>query len=175
LAFTAACATAAEERPPVDPLANAANPGPIPPYPPPPFPPPPDGKDPFFPRRLSKFDGPDSQKAREAFRNMTPEERKRWAERFRKWAELTPEQKREFQDRHEMMRRKIREEIEEAIKSSGLSLSEDQKKAFAERYMTERRKIEEELRRELEEKRRPRVEALVNQLKQEFAAKPSQP
>src|SRR5262245_61607996 len=32
------------------------------------------------------FTGPDAEKAREAFRNMSPEERERWTKRIREWA-----------------------------------------------------------------------------------------
>jgi hypothetical protein len=34
--------------------------------------------------------GPDADKAREALRNMNPEERERWTKRFREWAEMPP-------------------------------------------------------------------------------------
>src|SRR5687767_10339139 len=53
--------------------------------------------------------GVDGQKAREAFRNMSPEERERWLRRFRDWADMPPEKKRSLADREEIFRRKIRE------------------------------------------------------------------
>jgi len=59
-----------------------------------------------------------------------------------------------------------------AQKEIGLDLTEEQKKAFAQRYIEERRKIEEDLRRQMEESRRPKVKALVEKLRQEFAAQP---
>lgn len=113
--------------------------------------------------------GPEADKAREAFRNMTPEERERWLRRFRQWADMSPERKKSLEDREEMFRRKMREDIEEALKATNLSLNDEQKKQFATRYAEERRKIEEQIRKEMEEKRRPQVQALVEKLKNEFS------
>jgi hypothetical protein len=128
------------------------------------------------PRKERVFPGGavDADKAKEAFRNMGPEERERWLRRFRDWADLPPEKKKSLADRQEFFRRKMREDIEAAQKELGLELSDDQKKVFAQRYFDERRKIEEDLRREMEEGRKPRVKALVEKLRQEFAAQPKQ-
>jgi hypothetical protein len=57
-----------------------------------------------------------------------------------------------------------------AILKTGLTLDEEQKKQFSERYLDERRKIEAELRKEMDEKRGPRVDAMIDKLKEEFAA-----
>jgi hypothetical protein len=114
------------------------------------------------------FTGPDAEKAREAFRNMSPEERERWTKRFREWAEMPPEKKKSLADREEYFRRKIREDIDAAIQKIGLTLDEDQTKLFSERYLDERRKIESELRKEMDEKRGPRVDAMIERLKVEF-------
>jgi hypothetical protein len=122
-------------------------------------------------KRRSVFAGPDAEKAREAFRNMSPEERERWTKRIREWTEMPPEKKKALADREEFFRRKINEDIDAAIVKSGLTLSEEQKKQFGERYLDERRKIESELRKEMEEKRGPRVDAMIDKLKQEFAAR----
>jgi hypothetical protein len=116
------------------------------------------------------FTGPDAEKAREAFRNMSPEERERWTKRFREWAEMPPEKKKSLADREEYFRRKIREDIDAAIQKTGLTLDEDQTKLFSERYLDERRKIESELRKEMDEKRGPRVDAMIEKLKVEFSA-----
>jgi hypothetical protein len=123
------------------------------------------------PKRRPHGDVPIPPEAREAFKQMSPEEQQRWFKRFRDWADLPPEKKKELSDRHESMRRRIREDIEEAITKSGLTLSEEEKKKFTERYFEGRRKIEEGLRREMEEKRRAQVQALIEQLKTEFTAK----
>jgi hypothetical protein len=101
---------------------------------------------------------------------MSPEERERWTKRIREWAEMPPEKKKSLADREEFFRRKIREDIDAAIQKTGLTLDEDQKKQFTERYMDERRKIESELRKEVDEKRGPRVDAMIDKLKEEFSA-----
>ena len=116
--------------------------------------------------------GVDADKAREAFKNMSPDERERWLRRFRDWADMPAERKKSLADREEFFRRKMREDVEAAQKEIGLDLTEEQKKAFAQRYIEERRKIEEDLRRQMEESRRPKVKALVEKLRQEFAAQP---
>lgn len=164
-----------EPRPPVDPAAGPANPkaeyrrgnedkdgkdrdrkdG--------------DGKDDDRRRRHGGFTGPDADKAREAFRNMSPEERERWTKRIREWAEMPPEKKKSLADREEFFRKKIKEDIDAAIQKTGLTLNEEQTKLFAERYLDERRKIESELRKEIDEKRGPRVDAMIGKLKEEFA------
>jgi hypothetical protein len=119
-------------------------------------------------KRRGVFSGPDADKAREAYRNMSPEERERWTKRFREWAEMPPEKKKSLADREEYFRRKIREDIDAAIVKAGLQLDEEQKKLFSERYLDERRKIESELRKEMDEKRGPRVDAMIERLKSEF-------
>jgi hypothetical protein len=121
-------------------------------------------------KRRGVFTGPDADKAREAFRNMTPEERENWTKRFREWAEMPPEKKKSLADREEYFRRKIREDIDAALLKTGLTLDEEQKKLFSQRYLDERRKIESELRKEMDEKRGPRVDAMIDKLKEEFTA-----
>lgn len=129
-----------------------------------------DHKDDGRRHRGSVFSGPDADKAREAFRNMSPEERERWTKRIREWAEMPPEKKKSLADREEFFRKKIKEDIDAAIQKTGLTLNEDQTKLFAERYLDERRKIESELRKEIDEKRGPRVDAMIEKLKEEFSA-----
>lgn len=118
----------------------------------------------------SFFTGPDADKTREAFRNMSPEERERWTKRIREWVEMPPEKKKSLADREEFFKKKIKEDIEAAIQKTGLTLNEEQTKVFAERYLDERRKIESELRKEIDEKRGPRVDAMIERLKGEFSA-----
>lgn len=161
IAIAAPTLLQAQERPPVDPIA--------------PTPAKPESRSgsPETPgmRRPGFFNGPEAEKARQAFQQMSPEDKERWMKSFKQFAELPPEKKMEIFQRSEFLRKKIREDVEDAIKQSGLNLSDEQKKKFAERYMEERRKLEEELRKEMEELRKPKVQALVEKLKQEFATK----
>jgi hypothetical protein len=135
------------------------------------------GNKPGGPRKDWGFPGGpvDAEKAREAFKNMSPEERERWMRRFRDWADMPPERKKSLADREEFFKRKMREDVEAAQKELGFELNEDQKKLFSERYVEERRKVEEELRREMEASRGPKVKALIEKLRQEFAAQPAKP
>lgn len=122
------------------------------------------------PRSPRHHGGPEVEKSREAFKQMSPEERQKWLENFRRWQELPPDQKKSLLDRQESFRKKMREDVERAISESGLELNDEQKKQFGQRYAEERRRLEGELRKQLEELRRPRVKALIEKLKQEFSA-----
>jgi hypothetical protein len=158
----------AQDRPPVDPLAKAS---------PTPEHKPNAGDSPGMHRPGQGgpgfFAGPEAEKARQAFQQMNPEERQRWMQRFKEFAELPLEKKKEIFDRIEYGRRKMREDVEAAVKESGLTLNDEQKKKFSERYFEERKKLEEDLRKQMEEMRRPKVQALIERLKQEFAAQSS--
>lgn len=100
---------------------------------------------------------------------MSPEQRQRWMETVKQLSELPPERKMEILQRSEFFRKKMREEVEAALKQTGLTLTDEQKKKFGERYFEERRKIEEDLRKQMEELRKPKLEALVGKLQREFA------
>lgn len=159
IALTCPALLLAQERPPADPLAAAS--------------PKPENKPGAVaspgPRRPGFFGGPEAEKARAAFQQMSPEEKERWMRSFRQFAELPQERKMEIFQRSEFMRKKMREDVEDALKQTGLNLPEEQKKRFAERYFEERRKMEEDLRRQMDELRKPKVQALIEKLKQEFA------
>jgi hypothetical protein len=160
----------AQERPPVDPLANAT--------------PAPKAQE-QAPQRRPFGQGPqngprrpmaggglvDPEKAREALRNMAPEERQNWLRRFREFADLPPERLQELKNRQEMFRRKMREDVDAAIAATGMKFDDEQRRRFTERYAEERRKIEEDLRQQMEALRKPRVDALIEKLKGEFSGK----
>lgn len=127
-------------------------------------------------RRLRKRNEPPSPEfdnVRRAIDALTPEQRKKFQENFIRWSNLPPDEKRALRDRDEMRRRRIANEIEEAMAESGLSLDEAQKKAFTMRYIEERKKIEERLRRETDERRAPLLQDLTAQLKAEFSGQTS--
>jgi hypothetical protein len=111
---------------------------------------------------------PEMQNVRRAIEALSPEQRKRFEENFSKWANLPPEEKKSLRHRDEIRRKRMEEEIDEAVRKSGLTLNEAQKEQFAQRYAEERRKLEEELRKEMDEKRQPRLDAIVGQLAKEF-------
>jgi hypothetical protein len=130
--------------------------------------------------RRGPHGSPELEKTREAFKQMSPEERQQWMDNFRRWQNLSPDEKKSLSDRQESFRRRMREDIENAVKATGLAFDEEQTKQFAQRYTEERHKMEDELRKQMEEIRRPKVKELVEKLKQEFASQapasaPSEP
>jgi len=115
------------------------------------------------------FGGPDAEKGRQPFQQMSPEQRQRFVETVKQLSELPPERKMEIFQRSEFFRKKMRDEVEGALAQTGLALTDEQKKKFGERYFEERRKIEEDLRKQMEELRKPKLQALTEKLKQEFS------
>ena len=113
---------------------------------------------------------PEFANVRRALEALTPEQRQRFIENFKRWSNLPPEEKKVLADREGMRRRKIAEEIDRAINGSGLTLDGERRALFAKRYSEERRKVEEQLHKELEEKREPLVKDLMARLKAEFSA-----
>lgn len=112
----------------------------------------------------------DARKAREVFRGMTAGERRDFMENFRRWKEMPPERKQALLKRQETFRDRVKKDIEDAIAESGLELSEKEKREFAKRYSKGRREIEDALRRQMDELREPRLKALIESLKSEFAS-----
>ncbi len=68
-------------------------------------------------------------------------------------------------------RQKMLQEIDEALKQSGLQLDGKTKEAYVQRYTQERHKIEQALQKEIEEQRKPLVQDLIIRLKTEFQDK----
>ena len=116
--------------------------------------------------------GPDAEKfenVRKAMEALTPEQRKRFQENFQRWSNLPPEEKKALADREIFRRKKIAEEIDAALKDSGLELDAERRELFARRYGEERHRIEEQLRKELDEKRQPLIKEVIAKLKAEFS------
>ena len=112
---------------------------------------------------------PEFDNVRRALEALTPEQRRRFQENFARWINLSPEEKRLLRDRDELRRKRIGQEIDRAIQQTGLQLEGEQREQFAKRYAEERRKVEEQLRREMDEKRQPRLREIVGKLKEEFS------
>ncbi|MEO7317936.1 MAG: hypothetical protein ABIZ56_02995, partial [Chthoniobacteraceae bacterium] len=110
-----------------------------------------------------------------ALEALTPEQRQRFIENLKRWSNLPPEEKKALADREGFRRKKIAEEIDQAITDARLTLEGERRALFAKRYGEERRKVEEQLRREMEEKRQPLVKDIVARLKAEFSAGPATP
>ena len=122
--------------------------------------------------------GPEAEKfenVRKAIEALTPEQRKRFQENFLRWSNLSPEEKKSLADREIFRRKKIAEEINAALKDSGLELDAERRELFARRYGEERHRIEEQLHKELDEKRQPLIKAIIAKLKAEFSTAPPSP
>jgi len=118
---------------------------------------------------------PELDNVRKAIDALSPQQRKRFQENFWRWTNLSHEEKKSLRDRDESRRKRMAEQIEAAIKETGLELDKERRELFAKRYAEERRRIEEQLRREMDEKRTPLLNDLVGRLKTEFSATPSVP
>ena len=126
------------------------------------------------PKLARAVDNPVFDDVKKALNALTPAQRKRFQENFIRWSNLPPEEKKALRDKEELRRALVAQEVDAAIKESGLELDSEHRELFAKRYSEERRKIEEQLRKEAAEKRRPMVREMVARLKQEFAAPPAQ-
>ncbi len=101
---------------------------------------------------------------------LTPEQR---SEVWRcVWAVLNlPAEKRQMllgQD--EDRRKRMREQIEQALKDNGIEINDENKRRFFHRYFEERRAIEEKLRKEESERRQTLMRELGEKLKKEFSS-----
>ena len=126
------------------------------------------------PKKAPKFakavESPAFDNVRKALDALTPEQRKRFQENFMRWSNLSPDEKKALRDREEVRKQLVAQEVDVALRDSGLDLDPDRREQFTKRYSEERRKIEEQLRKEAAEKRKPLVREMVARLKQEFAA-----
>ena len=81
---------------------------------------------------------------------------------------MNVEQRKIMRDREKLRRESVKQEVETALRESGLQLDAERRAQFESRYMAERTKIEHAMRQELETKRRQEVPALIERLKKEF-------
>jgi hypothetical protein len=126
------------------------------------------------PKLAKAVENPVFDDVRKALDALTPQQRKRFQENFIRWSNLSPEEKKALRDKEELRRTLVAQEVDAALKDSGMDLDPERREQFARRYAEERRKIEEQLRKESAEKRKPLVREMVARLKQEFAAPTTQ-
>jgi len=110
-------------------------------------------------------------KFRKRLAKMSPEDRERFIENWKRWKEMGDRERRAWQARAEEERRRVDKAISDTLKKLELDLDEDEREVFALRYRQERRKIEKELCSEMQAKRAQMIEAMQGRLKEEFAAK----
>lgn len=130
-----------------------------------------------FRDRGDRRPGPDDDGPMARFKarleKMTPEERQHFQDNWKRWKEMAPREKQDWQGRAQEMRDRMKKAVDDTISKLGLELDKDQKEVFALRYMQERRKIEEQLRKEMDAKRTTEVDAMLQRLKTEFEPKSS--
>jgi hypothetical protein len=121
-----------------------------------------------------RFDEAMMEKFRAKLEKMSPEERQKFKENFKRWKEMGDDERRDWQKRAMEEHERLRRNVDEALAKLGLTLDKDQREVFMLRYKQERRKLEQSLCREMDEKRKAGVEAILQKLKAEFsgAAKP---
>ena len=112
---------------------------------------------------------PERENVRKALDALTPEQRKRFQENFRNWADLSHDERRALRDRADFQKKIMQQEVQAVLQESGLPLEGERRTQFVKRYAQERRRIEEQLRKETMEKRKPLVKDLVERLKAEFS------
>jgi hypothetical protein len=130
----------------------------------------PEERPPKAPKFARAVESPAFDNVRKALDALTPAQRKRFQENFMRWSNLSPEEKKALRDREELRKTVVAQEVDTALKDSGLELDPERREQFVQRYGEERRKIEEQLRKEAAEKRKPLVREMVARLKQEFAS-----
>jgi hypothetical protein len=112
---------------------------------------------------------------RHSFEQLSPDQQQRFLQNYRRWEDLTPEEREILRQRQRMREKKRDEDTAEAYQKSGLKLNEDQRERFRRRYQQERRKMEEQLLKEIQERRQAGNAAIVEQLKKEFSTLSSVP
>ena len=83
--------------------------------------------------------------------------------------QMGPEERKIMRDRERVYRARVSQEVDAALRDSGLHLDGEKRALFEQRYLQERRRIEHSLREEVESKRQQQLPALQERLKKEFA------
>jgi hypothetical protein len=111
---------------------------------------------------------------RKAFDQLSAEQQERILQNFRRWQDLSQDEKEVLRQRERVQRQKLETSITEAYQKSGLQLNDEQRAQFRKRYLLERRRLEEQLVHDEQEKRQIGNSAIIEMLKKEFSnPKPS--
>lgn len=99
---------------------------------------------------------------------LSPEERQTFRRNAERWLQMNPQQRQILREREQVRRQQVRNEVDAALRQSGLRLDQKARDQYESRYMQERRKIERALREEFESKRQQELPQLNERLKKEF-------
>ena len=81
---------------------------------------------------------------------------------------MSPEEQKMMRERDRVYRQRVKNEVDAALRASGLRLEGEKRDQFEQRYFQERRRIEHQLRQETEAKRQHELPELQERLKKEF-------
>ena len=81
---------------------------------------------------------------------------------------MRPEEQKVMREREKVYRERVKQEIDAAIRDSGLCLEGEKREQFEQRYLQERRRIEHAIHQETEAKRQQELPQLQERLKKEF-------
>ena len=110
---------------------------------------------------VPKFkDNPKFRVIRERFEHVPPEERREAMEKFRNWQKLPGDEQAHFRFMQDEREKRLRQAVDDTLRSSGLKLDDAQRQRITEIYKRERRKLEEELRAEMDQRRQERLPEL---------------
>jgi Spy/CpxP family protein refolding chaperone len=103
-----------------------------------------------------------------ALQKLTPEQREQIWRAVLAVLNLPEEKRLDLIGKEEERRKKIREQIDQAIKDIGVPIRDDQRRAFFRKFFEGRRAIEEQLRKENDERRKVLLAELYDRLQKEF-------
>jgi len=108
--------------------------------------------------------------ARQRFMAMPPQDRQIFQRNAERWMQMGPDERRIMRARERIYRAQVSQEVDTALRESGLRLEGEKRAQFEQRYLQERRRIEHSLRQEIESKRQQQLPAIQERLKKEFQA-----
>ena len=116
------------------------------------------------PHRAPTFSNP-----RERWLAMPPQDRQIFQRNAERWMQMGPEERKIMREREKIYRAQVSQEVDTALRNSGLHLEGEKRAQFEQRYLQERRRIEHSLRQEIESKRQQQLPVIQERLKKEFA------
>ncbi len=103
-----------------------------------------------------------------ALQKLTPEQRDQIWKAAAAVLNLSEDQREELIGKEEERRKKMREQIDQAIKDIGVPIPDNLRRAFFRKFFEGRRAIEEQLRKESDDRRKVLLGELYDRLKKEF-------
>jgi hypothetical protein len=116
------------------------------------------------PHRAPTFANP-----RERWLAMPPQDRQIFQRNAERWMQMGPEERKIMREREKIYRAQVSQEVDTALRNSGLHLEGEKRAQFEQRYLQERRRIEHSLRQEIESRRQQQLPVIQERLKKEFA------